>query len=81
MKYYGVIVDTATRTVQSIEGDHPYKPDVEEGGWFCTCRWFKAGPTDHDKLIGEYLALQYEVWVSEVFDKMNERGYKKLIAV
>ena len=42
MQYFGVIVDTMDRDVDLIEGDYPYKPSLENAGWFCTCKWFKT---------------------------------------
>ena len=69
--YYGVIVDLLTRSTDSIEGDHPYKPTVEHGGMFCTCHWFKS----------ELLALQFEVGTLEIFRSMDKKGMKKLVEI
>lgn len=67
--YYGVIVDVGMRNTDLIQGDHPYKPAVEHGGWFCTCHWFKS----------EIAALTFQLETEKIFVKMIEKDGKRNI--
>ena len=69
--YYGVIVNLLSRTTDSIEGEHSYKPTVEHGGMFCSCHWFKS----------EEAALIFEIECLKIFRGMIASGEKGLVQV
>jgi hypothetical protein len=68
-KYFGVIVDLISRTTESIEGEYPFKPAIEEGGLFCSCHWYQS----------EEKALLFEIWCLKTFRNMVASGEKGLV--
>ena len=67
--YYGVIVNTASRDTEMIEGDHDHKPQVEHAGWFGSCHWF----------LSEIAALTFQLEVEKIFVAMIEKDGKRTI--
>jgi len=68
-KYFGVIVDLISRTTESIEGEYPHKPSIEEGGLFCSCHWYQS----------EEKALLFEIGCLKTFRNMVASGEKGLV--
>jgi len=70
MKYYGVIVDTLTRTTSLIDGEYDHKSDKEFASAFCFCKWFGT----YQNSVDELLSLKYEIEIIKMFQRLDKES-------